>query len=430
MTSKFHTDSAGFSKQFAAFLNTRTEDTSSVSEIVADIIGKVRSSGDKALLAYTSQFDRFDATTDNIRVTPQDIAQALSLCSPELMASLKKAAARIRDYSERQMPQDLDYTDDTGTRLGHRWTPIDAVGLYVPGGLAAYPSSVLMNAVPATVAGVKRLVMAVPAPEGKINPAVLTAAHVAGVNEIYKVGGAQAVAALAYGTQTIAAVDKIVGPGNAYVAEAKRQVFGVVGIDMIAGPSEILVIADNKNNPEWIAADLLSQAEHDALAQSILVTNDEAFANDVMAAVDKLLTSLPRRDIAAKSWQDYGAVFIVKDWMEACELTNAIAPEHMELAIEQPELLMPHIRNAGAIFIGRYTPEAIGDYIAGPSHVLPTTRTARFSSGLSVFDFLKRSSVIGCTEKSFSAICHQAELMADTEGLAAHALSMRLRHKP
>ncbi len=429
MTARFHTASAGFGKQFAGFLAARTEDTSKVSGVVSDIIKKIRASGDDALLAYTRQFDRFDATTENIRVTLQEIAQALSLCSPELMASLKKAAARIRDYSARQMPQDLDYTDDTGTRLGHRWAPIDAVGLYVPGGLAAYPSSVLMNAVPASVAGVKRLVMVVPAPEGKINPAVLAAAHVAGVSEIYKIGGAQAVAVLAYGTQTIAAVDKIVGPGNAYVAEAKRQVFGTVGIDMIAGPSEILVIADNKNNPEWIAADLLSQAEHDVLAQSILITNDEAFADEVMQAADKILSTLSRRDIAAKSWQDYGAVFIVKDWLEACDLTNAIAPEHMELAIEQPELLMPHIRNAGAIFMGRYTPEAIGDYIAGPSHVLPTTRTARFSSGLSVFDFLKRSSIIGCTEQSFAAICHQAELLADTEGLPAHALSMRLRHK-
>ncbi len=430
MTAKFHTDAADFAKQFTKFLAVRGEDTSKVSDVVSDIISKVRTSGDEALLAYTRQFDRFDATAENIKITPHDIADALSLCSPELMASLKKAASRIRDYSARQMPQDLDYTDDTGTRLGHRWTPVDAVGLYVPGGLAAYPSSVLMNAVPASVAGVKRLVMVVPAPEGKVNPAVLAAAHVAGITEIYKIGGAQAVAALAYGTQTIAAVDKIVGPGNAYVAEAKRQVFGVVGIDMIAGPSEILVIADNKNDPEWIAADLLSQAEHDALAQSILVTNDKAFADEVVAAVGKMLETLPRREIAAKSWKDYGAVFIVKGWMEACELTNAIAPEHMELAIEQPEVLMPHIRNAGAIFVGRYTPEAIGDYIAGPSHVLPTTRTARFSSGLSVFDFLKRSSIISCTEKSFAAICHQAELLADTEGLAAHALSMRLRHKP
>ncbi|MFO0388549.1 MAG: histidinol dehydrogenase [Alphaproteobacteria bacterium] len=429
MTAKYHTKSTDFAKQFSTFLSARSEDTSNVSGTVSGIIDKVRIEGDAALFAYTKQFDKFEATADSVCVSPQEIAQALSLCSPELMASLKKAAARIRDYSTRQMPQDLDYVDDTGTRLGHRWTPVDAVGLYVPGGLAAYPSSVLMNAVPATVAGVKRLVMVVPAPEGKINPAVLAAAHVAGISEIYKVGGAQAVAALAYGTQTITAVDKIVGPGNAYVAEAKRQVFGTVGIDMIAGPSEILVMADNKNNPQWIAADLLSQAEHDALAQSILITNDEAFADEVTKTVGAMLQTLPRRDIAGKSWKEYGAIFIVNDWLEACELTNAIAPEHMELAIEQSELLIPHIRNAGAIFLGRFTPEAIGDYIAGPSHVLPTTRTARFSSGLSVFDFLKRSSIIGCTEKSFAAICHQAELLADTEGLAAHALSMRLRHQ-
>ncbi len=390
----------------------------------------MRAEGEKALLAYTKQFDRFEATAENIKVTPQEIANALSLCSPELITSLKVAAKRIRDYSQRQMPADLNYTDEQGVRLGHRWTPIESVGIYVPGGLAAYPSSVLMNAVPAKVAGVARLVMVVPAPDGKLNPSLLAAAHVAGIEEIYKIGGAQAIAALAYGTESIAPVDKIVGPGNAYVSEAKRQVFGKVGIDMIAGPSEILVIADNNNNPAWIAADLLSQAEHDVMAQSVLITDDAKFAHAVEAQVKQILNTLPRREIAEASWEKYGAVILVRDWQQACDIANVLAPEHVELAVENPEALLPNIRHAGAIFLGRHTPEAIGDYVAGPSHVLPTSRTARFSSGLSVFDFLKRTSLIGCSPESLAKISDYAEVLAVTEGLDAHALSVTLRRKP
>lgn len=421
------TSQAGFNEQFTAFLAMREKSEAGVAGVVADIIAQVRQSGDKALLDYTQKFDKFTATQENIKVTEKEIAEALALCSPELMKSLKIAAARIRDYSERQMPVDLDYVDEGGTRLGHRWTAIDSAGLYVPGGLASYPSSVLMNAIPAKVAGVKRLVMVVPAPEGKLNPAILAAAHIAGVDEIYKIGGAQAVAALAYGTQTIKAVDKIAGPGNSYVAEAKRQVFGRVGIDMIAGPSEILVIADGKNNPAWIAADLLSQAEHDASAQSILITDDAQFADKVVAEVERILVDLPRREIAEKSWQNYGAVIMVKDWQEACEISNKIAPEHLELAVENPQSLLPLIHHAGAIFLGRYTPEAIGDYIAGPSHVLPTSRTARFSSGLSVFDFLKRTSIIGCSKESLAGLSHYAQTLAQSEGLEAHRLSVAVR---
>lgn len=421
------TEQKDFTEKFNSFLSMRTESEASIAPVVSDIIKEVKAKGDLALLAYTEKFDKFPATAENIKVSEKEIANALALCSPELVRSLKIAAKRIRDYSIRQMPTDLDYLDDTGTRLGHRWGAIDAVGLYVPGGLASYPSSVLMNAVPAKVAGVKRLAAVVPAPEGKLNPAVLAAAHIAGIDEIYKIGGAQAVAALAYGTATISPVDKIVGPGNAYVAEAKRQVFGKVGIDMIAGPSEILVIADNKNNPAWIAADLLSQAEHDATAQSILITDDSAFADKVVAEIARILKDLPRRDIAGKSWNDYGTIIIVKDWQEACEISNKIAPEHLELAFEKPEALMPLLRHAGAIFLGRHTPEAIGDYVAGPSHVLPTSRTARFSSGLSVFDFLKRTSIIGCSEKSLAEIAHYAETIAETEGLHAHKLSVSIR---
>lgn len=421
------TSASDFPERLTAFLAMREKESANISGVVADIIAKVKENGDKALFSYTEKFDKFAATQDNITVEAKEIAEALALCTPELKKSLKVAVARIRDYSLRQMPADLDYVDEGGTRLGHRWTPIDAVGLYIPGGLASYPSSVLMNAVPAKVAGVGRLAAVVPAPEGKLNPAVLAAAHIAGVDEIYKIGGAQAIAALAYGTQTIKPVDKIAGPGNSYVAEAKRQVFGRVGIDMIAGPSEILVIADGTNNPAWIAADLLSQAEHDTQAQSILITDDPLFADKVIMEVERILVDLPRRDIAEKSWQDYGTVIVVKDWKEACDISNMIAPEHLELAIEQPESLLPSIRHAGAIFLGRYTPEAIGDYIAGPSHVLPTSRTARFSSGLSVFDFLKRTSIIGCSNVSFAALSPYAQTLAESERLSAHELSLSIR---
>ncbi len=398
-----------------------------VSSVVSDIIMHVRKNGDAAVLEYTKKFDKFIATLDDIKVDEKEIANALALCSPELIKSLKIAAQRISDYSKKQLPEDLDYVDASGTRLGHRWTAIDAVGLYVPGGLASYPSSVLMNAMPAKVAGVKRLVAVVPAPEGKLNPAVLAACHIVGIDEIYKIGGAQAIAALAYGTPSIKAVDKIVGPGNAYVAEAKRQVFGRVGIDMIAGPSEILVIADKNNNPAWIAADLLSQAEHDAQAQSILITDDDTFAEKVIIEVERILIDLPRRNIAKKSWQDFGTVILVKNWQEACDISNKIAPEHLELAIAQPEEFFPLLRNAGAIFLGSYTPEAIGDYIAGPSHVLPTSRTASFSSGLSVFDFIKRTSIIGCSEKSLAELSRYAQTLAESEGLHAHKLSVSIR---
>lgn len=430
MPVRLKTSQADFSKAFARLLASRETEGTGVSDAVRGIIAAVKEKGDSALFAYTRQFDRFDAPEKNIRVTPEETANAVSLCTPELMRSLKVAAARIRDYSQRQMPQNMDYTDSEGIRLGHRWTPLDSVGLYVPGGQAAYPSSVLMNAVPAKVAGVGQLVMVVPAPDGKLSPVVLAAAHVASVDAIYKVGGAQAVAALAYGTQTIPAVDKIVGPGNAYVAEAKRQVFGKVGIDMIAGPSEILVLADGKNDPAWIAADLLSQAEHDKDAQSILITDDAVFADAVEGQVAQFLGTLPRADIARASWEKFGAVIVVDDWTQACELANTIAPEHLELAVENPETLLAYIRHAGAIFLGRHTPEAIGDYIAGPSHVLPTSRTARFASGLSVFDFLKRTSLVGCIPEAFDKIGHYVETLAQHEGLGAHALSVTVRKKP
>lgn len=418
-----------FEKAFLALLSSREADSKNVASVVSEIIRNVKEEGDKALFSYTTQFDKFPANADSIRVRPEEIANALSLCSPELMRSLKTAAARIEGYSKKQMPQNLDYTDEDGVRLGHIWSTLDSAGIYVPGGLAAYPSSVLMNAIPAKVAGVKKIVMAVPAPEGKLNPAILAAAHIAGITEIFKIGGAQAVAALAYGTKTVPAVDKIVGPGNAYVAEAKRQVFGKVGIDMIAGPSEILVISDAKSNPEWIAADLLSQAEHDKDAQSILITDDEKFAAAVEDKIKEILKTLPRAEIARASWEKFGAVILVNDLKESAELANRIAPEHLELAVENPQELAQQIRHAGAIFLGRHTPEAMGDYIAGPSHVLPTSRTARFSSGLSVFDFLKRTSIAGCSPQAFEKLAPYVEVLADAEGLGAHALSVSARKK-
>lgn len=427
MPSKLSTADTDFYSKLKKLLAAREENSVSVAEVVTGIIKKIREKGDHALFGYTSQFDRHTLTLETMRVTEKEIANAVSLCSPELMKSLKVASTRIKNYSEKQLPSDLNYTDETGTILGHRWNAIDAVGLYVPGGTAAYPSSVLMNAVPAKVAGVKRLVMVVPCPDGELNSAVLAAAHVAGVDEIYKIGGAQAIAALAYGTETIHPVDKIVGPGNAYVAEAKRQVFGKVGIDMIAGPSEILVIADNKTSASWVAADLLSQAEHDPLAQSILITDDAGWAGKVEAEINALLTRLPRGNIASASWEKFGAIIVVKNWQEAVEISDIIAPEHIELMTENAKELASLIRHAGAIFIGRHTPEAIGDYIAGPSHVLPTSQTARFSSGLSVFDFLKRSSIISCTSESFEAIRAYGEVLAHNEGLGAHELSLSVR---
>ena len=416
-----------FPKAFKAFLGLRGQKEQSVTDVVRPILACVEEEGDKAVIAYTEQFDNVKLTPKTLAFTKAEIQKARKECDRDIIRALELAAKRIRDYHRRQMPKDTRYKDRQGNLLGWRWNAIEAVGLYVPGGTASYPSSVLMNAIPAMVAGVSRMAMVVPTPHGHLNPAVLAAADIAGVQEIYRIGGAQAVGALAYGTDTIAPVDKIVGPGNAYVAEAKRQVFGRVGIDMIAGPSEILVVADNKNQPEWIAADLLSQAEHDRDAQSVLITNDAAFAKRVLAAMETQLNTLSRAEIARASWERYGAVIVVKDWAQALPVIDAIAPEHLELAIDRPEGLARRIRHAGAIFMGRYTPEAIGDYIAGPSHVLPTSHSARFSSGLSVFDFIKRTSLIGCTKSGVKMIAEQAALLADCEGLPAHALSLRLR---
>lgn len=422
---KLYIHKAGFDKEFKSFLRLRESSEANVTATVSAILTRVRSEGDKALLSYTAQFDR--TSPASLAFSKAEIAKARKECGKDVLKALEHAAKRIRDYHKKQLPKDTSYKDKHGNLLGWRWSAIDAAGLYVPGGTASYPSSVLMNAIPALVAGVKRIAMVVPTPDGEINPAVLAAADIAGITEIYRIGGAQAVAALAYGTKTIAPVDKIVGPGNAYVAEAKRQVFGKVGIDMIAGPSEILVVADNQNNPEWIAADLLSQAEHDRDAQSILITNNAAFAGKVEAAIEKILPTLSRAAIARASWEKYGAIIIVKDWKEALPLIDSIAPEHLELAIEKPETFAKQVRHAGAIFMGRHTPEAIGDYIAGPSHVLPTSHSARFSSGLGVFDFIKRTSLISCSKTGVKYLAEDAATLADSEGLPAHALSLRLR---
>lgn len=429
MTFRLNTESPDFNNQFTDFLTVRSAEDADISQQVRTILDAVKTRGDDALVEYTRKWDWQDFSHSHIRITDKEIRKAQKDCAPEVKDALKLAASRIRTYHRKQKPKDVAYTDKQGVQLGWRWSSIDAVGLYVPGGKASYPSSVLMNAVPAKVAGCSRLVMVVPTPGGEINSAVLVAAKLAGVDEIYRVGGAQAVAALAFGTASIAAVDKIVGPGNSWVAEAKRQVFGTVGIDMIAGPSEICVMADSKNNPEWIAADLLSQAEHDAMAQSVLITDDEAFARAVEAAVEAQLKTLPREAIARASWEKWGAIILSSSWQKAVDAINRLAPEHLELAVEDPQGLLPHIKHAGAVFLGRYTPEAIGDYIAGPSHVLPTSRTARFSSVLSVTDFMKRSSVIGCDSVSFAALAPAGSALADSEGLGAHALSMRVRLK-
>ncbi|MFO0110466.1 MAG: histidinol dehydrogenase [Alphaproteobacteria bacterium] len=412
-----------------AALAIRHAQSQKVATVVGEILGAVKARGDKALIEYTNRFDEVALTPETLKFSAQEIAQAERKLAPELRAALERAAHRIRHYHEKQRPEDQRYTDESGVTLGWQYKPLTSVGLYVPGGKASYPSSVLMNAVPAKVAGVDRIVMVVPTPKGEVNPAVLVAASIAGVNEIYRVGGAQAIGALAFGTATIAAVDKIVGPGNAYVAEAKRQVFGEVGIDTIAGPSEILVVADAKNEPGWIAADLLSQAEHDEAAQAILITNDARFAAAVEREIDLLLPLLHKKEIAAASWQKHGIILTVNHWSEALSLIERIAPEHLELAIDEPEKLAAKVRAAGAIFLGRHTPEAIGDYIAGPSHVLPTSRAARFSSGLSIFDFLTRTSIIGCTPEAARDLAPAAALLADAEGLPAHALSLRLRTK-
>jgi histidinol dehydrogenase len=427
MTHYLNTSKPTFPKAFAAFLNLREQQEQNVAPVVEGIIARVRKEGDAALIALTEQFDGIALTPKTLRFSSSDIAKARKACGKDIVKALEHAAKRIADYHKRQLPKNTLYKDKHGNTLGWRWNAIDAAGLYVPGGTASYPSAVLMNAIPAHIAGVKRIAMVVPTPKGIINPAVLVAAEIAGVSEIYRVGGAQAVAALAYGTKTIVPVDKIFGPGNAYVAEAKRQVFGKVGIDMIAGPSEILVVADNKNNPDWIAADLLSQAEHGSDSQAVLITNDAAFAAKVEQAIEKILRTLSREAIARKSWEIYGAIILVKDWKAAPPIIDAIAPEHLELAIDKPEAFAKQVRHAGAIFLGRHSPEAVGDYIAGPSHVLPTSHSARFSSGLGVYDFLKRTSLIGCTQAGVRAIGADAAIFADAEGLPAHALSLRLR---
>ncbi|MFZ7093129.1 histidinol dehydrogenase [Primorskyibacter sp. 2E233] len=418
---------ADFEVAFTTLLNAKREDSPDVDDIVAGIIADVRARGDAAVLELTAKFDRLDLTSETLRFSEAEIeAHCASVPEAERRA-LEQAAERIRAYHIRQMPEDAQWTDPEGATLGWRWTPVSAAGLYVPGGLASYPSSVLMNAIPAKVAGVDRLAICVPTPDGIANPAVLLAARIAGVDEIYRIGGAQAIAALAYGTATIAPVDKITGPGNAFVAAAKRRVFGKVGIDMIAGPSEILVIADADNDPDWIALDLLSQAEHDESAQSLLITTDAAFGQRVAEAVDKRLETLERRAIAGASWRDFGAVITVPNLDEAAALSNRIAPEHLELCVADPETLAEKCTHAGAIFLGQWTPEAIGDYVGGPNHVLPTARSARFSSGLSVLDFLKRTTMARMSPEALRAIGPAAEVLAKSESLEAHGLSVTAR---
>jgi histidinol dehydrogenase len=416
-----------FETQFQQLLSAKREDSPEVDDTVAGIIADVRARGDAAVLELTVKFDRLDITADQLRFGTDEIDTEIAKVSDTDCAALEMAADRIRAYHERQMPTDAYWTDETGAELGWRWTPVSAAGLYVPGGLASYPSSVLMNAIPAKVAGVQRLAITVPTPDGICNPLVLLAARLAGVDEVYRIGGAQAIAALAYGTQTIAPVDKITGPGNAFVAAAKRRVFGKVGIDMIAGPSEILVIADGNNDPDWIALDLLSQAEHDESAQSILITDDADFGKQVAQAVDKHLQTLDRRDIAGPSWRDYGAIITVPDLDVAAQLSDRIAPEHLELCVADPVAYSQQIIHAGAIFLGAWTPEAIGDYVGGPNHVLPTSRSARFSSGLSVMDFVKRTTLARMTPDALRAIGPAAETLAKSESLQAHGLSVTTR---
>jgi len=424
---RLSTSQADFAAAFASLLAEKRETATDVSAAVAAIIADVQAHGDTALFELTKRFDRFDLNASNLRVTVADVAVAKAVVPPATLGALKHAAARIESFHARHKPADDRYTDAQGVALGARWTPVDAAGLYIPGGLAAYPSSVLMNAIPAKLAGVKRLVAATPAPDGKLNPLVLAALDLAGVTEIYRIGGAQAVAALAFGTKTITPVDKIVGPGNAYVAAAKRQVFGQVGIDSIAGPSEVLIIADKANDPTWLAADLLAQAEHDESAQSILITDDEPLARAVAVEVDRQLATLPKEKIARASWQRHGAIILLRSLDEVPALADRIAAEHVQLCIANPDALAARIRHAGAIFLGAHTPEAIGDYVAGPNHVLPTARAARFSSGLSVLDFMKRTTLIGCTADALAQLGPSAATLADAEGLAAHARSIRIR---
>ena len=427
MPSFLNTKDADFEARFTTLLGQKREDSPDVDDAVAAIIADVRARGDAAVLELTARFDKLELTSESMAFTKAEIEAEIAKVAPEDRAALELAAERIRAYHARQMPEDALWQDVSGATLGWRWTPVSAAGLYVPGGLASYPSSVLMNAIPAKVAGVKRLVVTCPTPGGVVNPLVLLAAEIAGVDTVYRIGGAQAVAALAYGTQTIQPVDKITGPGNAYVAAAKRRVFGRVGIDMIAGPSEILVIADRDNDPDWIALDLLSQAEHDESAQSILITPDAGFAARVVAAVEKRLETLERRAIAGASWRDFGAVILCRDLAEAAVLSNRVAPEHLELCVADPDALSAEITHAGAIFLGAWTPEAIGDYVGGPNHVLPTARSARFSSGLSVLDFVKRTTLAKMTPEALAAIGPSAERLARSESLEAHGLSVTAR---
>jgi histidinol dehydrogenase len=427
MPVQLDTGDRDFDRSFAALVATKRETSEDVDTAVRAIIAQVRRDGDAALVALTQKFDRLDLSRVGMRVSGTEITAAVSACDADTLDALKLAHDRIESHHRRQFPRDDSYTDALGAELGSRWTAVESVGLYVPGGLASYPSSVLMNAVPAKVAGVPRVAMAVPSPGGEMNPLVLAAAHLAGVTEIYRIGGAQAVAALAYGTETVKPVVKIVGPGNAYVAAAKRQVFGTVGIDSIAGPSEVLVIADRHNDPEWLAADLLAQAEHDTAAQAILMTDDAAFGRSVAAAVERQLGQLSRGNIAAASWATFGAVIVLGTLDEAPALADRIAAEHVEIATADPGALAAKIRNAGAIFLGAYTPEVIGDYVAGSNHVLPTARSARFSSGLGVLDFMKRTSILKLDQKSLAALGPPAMTLARAEGLEAHRRSVAIR---
>jgi histidinol dehydrogenase len=427
MARRLNTRDADFANAFEALLFAKREVEEDVAAGARAIIADIRTRGDAALVELTNKYDRANVTVETLRLTANEIGASVDQVTAERLGAIETAAARIEAYHRRQVPADERFTDETGAELGWRWTAIDSVGLYVPGGTAAYPSSVLMNAIPAKVAGVKRIVMVTPATGGAINPLVLAAARRGGVSEIYRIGGAQAVAALAYGTATVAPVDKIVGPGNAWVAAAKREVFGQVGIDSIAGPSEILVIADNQNDPDWIAADLLSQAEHGADSQSILITDDAAFANKVADAAMRQIAVLPRREIAAKSWGDYGGIIVVEKLADAAALSDRFAPEHLEIATAEPEALLKLVRHAGAIFLGRHTPEAMGDYIAGPNHVLPTSRTARFSSGLSVLDFMKRTTLLSLPPAAMAQLGPEAIALAEAEGLEAHARSISAR---
>ncbi len=422
--------SPDFEAWFANLLASKREASAAVNQVVGEILDAVRLQGDAAVIELTSRFDAIDLTVEKLAIGRDEVDAALGEVDGPVIAALECAHARLVDHHTRQRPADLDYRDDTGVRLGQRWTPVDAVGLYVPGGTASYPSSVLMNAVPARVAGVGRIVMVVPTPRGEVNPAVLAAARIAGVDEIYRIGGAQAVAALAFGTQTIRAVDTIVGPGNAYVAAAKRQVFGTVGIDMVAGPSEVLVIADDTADARVVAADLLAQAEHDAAAQSILVTPSAALAEGVAGEVERQLQRLPRAETAGASWRDNGAIIVVEDLEQAARLANRIAAEHLELSVEDPGALAAQIRHAGAIFLGHNTPEVIGDYVGGTNHVLPTARSARFSSGLGVYDFMKRSALLQLERHHLEALGPHAVALARCEGLEAHARSILARLDP